>query len=305
MEWHTSRFLQACIIQYFWKVMATLWFADWLLFINATFHRYLTEWRTPRFLPPTITQYFSEVMALLWLADWMILDNATFRGYLMEWHTPRFLQVGITQYFSEVMALLLLVDGMMRENAPFHHWMTEFHTPRFLPATTTQYFSEVMALLCLADWTLMDNAGFRLLIQGLGTLQMCQFATRLFLPSWCYAADFLWFDWERSDALECKSIWSCLEHSQAHCPWIEGSTPKSSSGFAWWTVVGGSLPCKPRSQPCRCHWNSQASASHLGLEQTELDLKSWGPRGRTPSRKAGVVFTYGTEVYPRNNFQII
>ena len=86
MEWHTPRFLQACITQYFSEMMAMLWVAEGIILDNAPFHNWMTEFHIPRFLSATVTQYFSEVMALLWLAERTVKDNATFRLYPGTWY---------------------------------------------------------------------------------------------------------------------------------------------------------------------------------------------------------------------------
>ena len=104
--------------------------------------------------------------------------------------------------------------------------------------------------------------------------------TRVCSSRWCYAADLLRSHWTRNDTFLCQSIWSCLEHAETHRAWNAGSTPKSSSGLTWRTVVGRSLPGKARGQPCRCQWSLKASVSHLASNRTELDGKwsnMWGP----------------------------
>ena len=115
------------------------------------------------------------------------------------------------------------------------------------------------------------------------------FTTRVCSSRWCYAADLLRSHWARNDTFECQSIWSCLEYAETHRSWIAGSTPKSSSGLTWRTVVGRFLPCKPRGQPCRCQWSLKASVSQLASNRTELDGKwsnMWGPNNGQSGRPA-------------------
>ena len=162
------------------------------------------------------------------------------------------------------------------------------------------------------SWTMQHfNSWSRHMVRWCGTWQRPCVATRLCLSRWDFAADFLWFYWGRSDALERTSVWSCLGYSEAHRARIESSTPKSLVGglehvfifpyignfiiptdfhifqrgryttnqvFEWSCLTDSCWPRhgKPWGKPCRCHWNSQAWTSHLASKRAEFHWINWG-----------------------------